>query len=435
MDKISISRKKVEQAGILERLKNGDITQKKAAALLGWTARWTRIMLKRYKKHGIDALVHGNCGKLSKKKTPPEYEKTLLKLLDEQLPDAGPTFLVEKLAEWHNIVLSKETARTILIKNGRRKAAKIKPVHRTRRERKSHRGAMIQLDGSHHDWFEGRAPKCALLVFIDDATSEKLWLEFVDGESTQEVMTAAQHYFEKHGLPQSFYVDRASVFSVNQNNDTHGELTQFGRAMQELGISVIHAGSPQAKGRVERANQTLQDRLVKEMRLRNISSKEAANHFVQQEYMSQHNKLFAKKPASPDDMHRPITNIDLADILCLKNERILQNDYVIKYQNRLFQLHRTQPTIIRPKERIMIHHHFDNTFVLSIRHTRLNFTEITHKFVQPPSQIVRERTPRKPSENSRRWVSGLLPLSPHEESRVKTALPAAEAIFKPQKGN
>jgi IS30 family transposase len=425
----------VEQAGILERLKNRDITQRKAAALLNRTVRWTRIMLKRYKKYGIDGLVHGNSGKVSKRKVPIEYEKALLKLVDEQLADAGPKYLSEKLKELDNIALSRETVRSILIKQNRWKVKQIRSSQRARRERKTSVGAMIQLDGSNHDWFEGRARKCTLLVFIDDATSALSWLEFVDSESTQDIMIASQHYFEKHGLPQSFYVDYGSAFSVNLNNPDHDKLTQFERAMQELGIQVIHAKSPQAKGRVERANKTLQDRLVKEMRLRNISCRDVANNFVQQEYMHLHNKRFAVKPASPDDMHRPINTIDLSTVLCLKNERILQNDYVVKYQNKLFQLHRNQSTIIRPKERIMIHHHFDNTYVLFVRQTRLNFTEITHKFVQPqPPKIVCQRIPRKPHDNSQRWVAGLLP-SALAESRVKPALPAVEALFNPQKRN
>ena len=429
MNKITINRKNVEQAVIFERLKNGDITQKTAATMLQCSERWVRKKKKRYNRDGINGLVHKNSGRVSDRKTPIENVNLVLELFKDQLSDAGPTFLAQKMLEIHGVKINKESVRTILIKNGLWRAKQSKPKHRSRRERKAYVGAMIQLDGSPHDWFEGRAPKCTLLVFIDDATSRLLWLEFVTGESTEEVMAAAKHYFEKHGLPLSFYTDYGSVFSVNTNNPERDKKTQFERAMGECGIEIKHARSPQAKGRVERANKTLQDRLIKEMRLKNICSMEAGNLFAQREYIDQHNRLFAKAPASPVDVHRPIDSYNLPSILCLKNERILQNDYVIAYQKRLFQLHDEQPTIIRPKDHIMINHHLDGTIVLSIRKMTLNFSEIRSRFIkQQMPTIIRNQPPRKPSHNSRLWVAGLLPSTRPSESRVKPALPAVEAF-------
>jgi transposase len=429
MDKITVSRKNVEQAAILERLKNRDITQRTAAAMLKCSVRWVRSKVKRYEHHGIDGLVHRNSGKQSGRKVPAENEGKVLELFNNQLSDAGPTYLSQKVQEFYGVKISNEAVRSILIKHRLWQVNKPRLKHRKRRERRVCLGILIQLDGSPHDWFEGRAPKCTLLVFIDDATSAILWLEFVTGESTEEVMIAAKHYFESSGLPCSFYVDYGSVFSVNTNNPERDKITQFERAMKELGVEVIHARSPQAKGRVERANRTLQDRLVKEMRLHNICSMEDANAFVQYAYIEQHNQLFAVKPTSPDNAHRPVSASILSSALCLKNERILQNDYVIEYQKRLFQLHAEQPTIIRSKDHIMVNHHFDSTIVLSIRKTILNFSEIKSRPVKHQNpKILREPQPYKPSANSRLWVSGKLPLSPSLESRLKPALPAVEAI-------
>jgi len=189
---------------------------------------------------------------------------------------------------------------------------------------------MIQLDGSPHDWFEGRGQTCTLLVFIDDTTSKIVWLEFCKSESYEEVMTATWNYFKHYGILGSFYVDYGSVFSVNLNNPERDEITQFERAMKELNIDVIHANSPQAKGRVARSNKTHQDRLVKELRLANICTIESANKFLQDFYIKQHNLKFAIQPADTTDVHRSIKDVDLGNILCIKEERILTNDFTIK---------------------------------------------------------------------------------------------------------
>ena len=418
----------MEQSLILEDLKKRIITQKTAATRLNWTTRWVRKRAKLYNAQGIDALIHKNRGKPSKSKIPFEYTKRLIELFQDKLSDAGPTYLSQKMEELYGIKISRESVRTMLYKEGHWYPKKSRRQQRIRRQRVACVGTMVQLDGSHHDWFEGRAPRCTLLVFIDDATSKILWLEFAESESTEGLMTAAMHYFQLSGLPNAFYVDYGSVFSVNTNNHDREKITQFQRAMQELNIRIIHASSPQAKGRVERANRTLQDRLVKEMRLKNICSMQEANRFIQTEYITLHNKQFAHKPASLEDRHRSAKSIDLPAILCLKSERILQNDSVISYKKRLFQLHKQQPTILRPKDCIMIHHHLDGKIVLFIRKIILDFTEITSRPAKPQTTIMLvDLVRQKPGLNSRRWVLGLAPIYP-SESRVKTALPAAEAI-------
>jgi hypothetical protein len=268
---------------------------------------------------------------------------------------------------------------------------------------------MVQLDGSTHDWFEGRAPKCTLLVFIDDATSKLLWLEFVKSESHIGVMKATRNYMTTHGIPCSFYVDFGSVFSVNLNNPERDKKTQWERVVAELSVEVLHAHSPQAKGRVERSNRTLQDRLIKEMRLAGVSSAEAANQFVREsDFISKHNQRFAIRPAQDGDAHKPTELHNLDDVFCLKEERILANDYTISHNKRILQLGAQQPTIIRPKNTITVKTYLDGSTRLLVRNAELVFSEINARKSKP---IQPKTNTHVVHENSRRWVSGLTPLS------------------------
>jgi hypothetical protein len=285
---------------------------------------------------------------------------------------------------------------------------------------------MVQLDGSPHDWFEGRGPRCTLLVFIDDATSQLLWLEFAPSESTEAVVTATKNYTQAHGKPHAIYVDYGSVFSVNTNNAEREKKTQWERMMQELSIEVIHAHSPQAKGRVERSNSTLQDRLLKELRLASISSIDEANRFIREShYIALHNARFAVTPAQPGNAHRPTGTYDFETIFCFKDERILANDYTITFNKIILQLDKKQPTIIRPKNVISVRTHLNGSIDLFLRNNKLFYKEIVAK---PPKKIVvsvtKQYQPRKAHENSRRWASGLPFI---RSSRMKPALPAVEA--------
>jgi len=246
------------------------------------------------------------------------------------------------------------------------------------------------VDGSPHDWFEGRAPKCTLLVFIDDATSKVVWLYFAKSESTESLMQAAKEYIEAYGRPVSIYVDCGGVFLVNINNPECDKITQFSRAMKELGVEVKFAYSPQAKWRVERVNGVLQDRLIKEMRLAGVSSIEEANAFVQEKYLTMHNEKFAVKPDAEQDLHRSIDGFDLENTFCLKNERVIQNDFIVVYKKRLLQLHKEQKTIVRPKERIVVHESFDGQISLYIRKVKLLFTEVCER------SSKHQKTPREP---------------------------------------
>ena len=419
MGYITMNNKEREQSKVFEQVITGKMSQAEAAAKLRISPRWVRNKIKRYRQDSDQGLVHKSRGKVSIRRWNEDQATFSLNLLRSDWIGFGPTFAVEKLQELYNIRVSRETLRDRMIGAGIWVPKQRRMNHRKRRERKAMRGMMVQLDGSPHDWFEGRAGKCTLLVFIDDATSEILWLEFANSESVESLMQATKNYIEHYGIPQTFYTDHGSVFHVNLNNSEGDKKTQWERACQELGITVIHAGSPQAKGRVERCNQTMQDRLVKEMRLTGISSIEDANRYLRQSnFIAKHNAAFAVKAAQEGNAHTDHKLHDLDDIFSVKEQRILNNDYTIVYQKRIFQLHVQQRTIIRPKNAISVHVQLNGTIKLWTRKTKLTYHEIK---ARPQQQPIQEKKivfnqPKKPSENSRRWVSGLYPS--HHESRV-----------------
>ena len=220
--------------------------------------------------------------------------------------------------------------------------------------------------------------------------------------SYEALMGATRNYFQKYGIPQSFYVDCRTVFKVNMNNPDGEKVTQWERAIKELGVKVIHAKSPQAKGRVERANKTLQDRLIKEMQLADIRSIEEANQFVLKQYIPAHNQKFSVLPTNEADVHRSLDQIDLDDILCLKHKRILANDYTISYKRQIFQLTQNQKTILRPKNPITVKQHLDGTIKLSIRQTPLEFISLDHRPIKQKNTVSNKKKPKhhyKPSAN------------------------------------
>ncbi len=374
--KLLLSEKEIIQMNVFEKLKSKSITQKMASRMVKLSVRQIRNKLNRYKEHGVEGLIHKNRGKISSSRWNEKEKQFVMKLFEGDFHEFGPTFASEKLEELHSIKVSRETLRKAMIKHGVWRGKSRKPKHRTQRPRKNYFGEMVQLDGSDHDWFEGRDKKCTLLVYIDDATSSLLWLEFVPSESYKSVANATINYFEKWGFPISLYTDFGSVFSVNTNNPDRTKLTQFERANGECMVNVIHAHSPQAKGRVERANSTLQNRLIKEMRLAGISDMDAANVFVRNKFIDQHNKRFAKKPLLAGDIHRSIDGLNLKEIFSLKEKRVLQNDFVVRYKKRLFQLKKEQKTIIRPKDHITVCESLDSSIVLSIRKIKLFYAEI-----------------------------------------------------------
>lgn len=397
---ISMSLKERDQSKIFEQLKNGVIMQQQAADALGLSLRQVQRKIKNFLLCGDASLVHGNRGRLSNRRIKEELVKAAINLVEEKYADFGPTLASEMLEERDNIKINHETLRLLMIRKGiwHRKVRKIKS--KRWRKRKMCFGSLIQLDGSTHDWFEGRRGKCTLLVFIDDATSEVVWLEFVESESLEGVMRATKNYLIAHGRPVCFYTDYGSVFSVNTNNPEHIKKTQYERALKELGIKIIHAKSAQAKGRVERSNSTHQDRLVKMLRLENISTIEEANAYLHNVYIPKHNRKFAVEAESTVNMHQSIDQYDLDNILCVKEERVLTNDRTIMYKSQYLQLSSDQKAVVFPKEKIMVHEHLSGVIKLFIRGIELTFIILPKRPQKQHSERkVKEPKVTKPGMN------------------------------------
>jgi hypothetical protein len=394
-----LSMNEQDQLVTFSKLRDGEMSQTAAAKALRLSVRWIRKKFKRFIAFGASGLVHQSRNKPSLKAWNNSHKAFVMKLFEGQFQGFGPTFAAEKLKELYGIKINRETLRQTMVKYGHWHGRKRKPKHRKWRERKEYFGMMVQIDGSPHDWFEGRAPTCTLLVFIDDATSTIVHAELAPSESTESLMIATRRYVTKFGRPLKIYVDFGGVFSVNNNNPNRTKITQYARSCRELGIEVSFAHSPQAKGRVERSNHTHQDRLVKELRLRNISTMHEANRFITDVYIPAHNKAFAVKAAKADDVHRPITTHNLDNIFCLKEERIIQNDFTVQYKKRIIQLLADQKAVIRPKETVTIFEHLDCTLSVSIRNIQLNFTEIAQKPARVKDVVLKQHKFHKPAAN------------------------------------
>lgn len=336
-----MSKKELDRYRVLQKILEENMNQKIAAEALGLSTRQLRRLLKRYREQGPEGLVSGHRKRKDFYTLPKTTKVKVIALVKEKYLGFSLTLTLEKLKEVHGISISLETLRLWLLKEGLWKLKrKPKPKLHQTRARRPCLGELIQIDGSFHDWFEGRAEKCSLLGFIDDATSQVLCLKFVPRESTQSYLEAFKEYFESHGLPRSFYSDRHSIFRINNDKEGYRELgvTQLGRALKELDVELICANSPQAKGRVERLFRTLQDRLVKEMSLRELKSLEEGNAFLK-EYLPLHNKKFSKAPLDPQDKHTPLSaGLDLSRILCFKTHRKLTKNLELSYGKRILQI-------------------------------------------------------------------------------------------------
>lgn len=401
-DSITLSCKEKKQIPIFEQLKRGEIIQRIAAKFLRISIRQVRRKLKRYLKRGADGLVHKNRGRPSNRKIPEPKRKKIIKLYQKKYFDFGPTFASEKLKENHRLEIHPETLRLILIKEKLWRKKQKRSSHKSWRPPKEFYGELVQLDGSDHDWFEGRGPKCTLIGFIDDATN-RVFLQFEKSESHKSLMGSTKNYCLQNGKPIAFYTDRGKVFKVNTSNPDNEFKTQYERALKELDVGITHAYSPEAKGRVERLFGTLQDRLVKEMRLRGISDIESANKYLQSKYTDKHNAKFARKPSKSTDLHREVTLDELNNAFCLKRVRKVRNDFTIRYKNRLIQLKKEQRAVIRPKEQIQVWEDFDGKIKLFVRGIELFFKEINEREVKSKEKTLKPATQWHISNRKSPW--------------------------------
>jgi len=398
MDKhITMSLKEVKKYDIIKKLINKDLNGSDAADLLSMTVRHIRRLKQKVKQFGIKGLIHGNRDRVGNRNMPNQERQSIVKLLREHYHDFGPTFAAEKLEERHGIKRDKGTVRSIMIDEGlRQPKQKKKEKRREWRQRKASEGEMIQYDGSYEHWFESRGEKCCLLASIDDANS-RVWAKFDEHEGVEPTFNFWRDYIERFGKPYSIYVDKFSTYSMNhklakENPDT---LTQFERAMKNgLNIEIIHAHSPEAKGRVEKLFKTLQDRLVKELRLNNISTITEANRFLEEEFLPKFNAKFMVEPRTNANLHKALSGKEkskLDSIFSRQYERVVRNDFTIDHKKNCYQLEKNQPATICKRDIVTVEERMDQTIHFKLRGKYLNCKLLPEK-------------PKKINASEAQWV-------------------------------
>lgn len=391
---LTMNARELSKLELIQHVCDKRIRQIDAAQALKLSRRQIQRLVNLFREFGPQGLI-------SKKRTRPgnhQYcsilKSQVLELIQTHYHDFGPTLISEKLSEHHNITLSNETIRQWMIANNlwTPKQKKRRKVYQPR-ARRDCLGELIQLDGSPHDWFEGRADECTLLVFIDDATSAIMHMYFCESESTLSYMTATRQYIDKHGKPVAFYTDKHGVFRVNHaSNEDKNKLTQYGRALKELNIELICANTPQAKGRVERANKTLQDRLTKEMRLAGIASIEEANLWLDG-FIEDYNRRFAKPAKRQQDVHRPIyeTQDELYDIFSWQLTRQVSKSLTLQYDRVKYMLSNTADHEHLIGKNVMIYDYPDGSIDIKHLGKSLEFTAFDHLEVIRQGEIVENK--------------------------------------------
>jgi transposase len=402
-----MSKREITRLEVMQRLKEKRLTQKEAARLLGISTRQVKRLWRIYRKKGAEGLVSQRRGKPSNNRLDAGLVQQALDLIQENYADFGPTLAHEKLTEIHGLRLSRESVRRIMIEEEIWKAKKVgKLITHQMRQQRACFGELVQIDGSDHAWFEDRGPRCTLLVFIDDATGKLLELWFVPEETFFAYCEAARHYFERYGKPLAFYTDKHGIFRVNQPQSLGKGpgLTQFGRAMQELDIQIICASSPQAKGRIERANQTLQDRLVKELRLRGISDMQAGNAYLPG-FCDDYNRRFDVVPRSNHDAHRPLLPADNLDrILTHQEKRTLTKNLTVHYNKVIYQIRTPRPTYAMRNAPVTVCENAQGEITILYQGKPLDYT-IYHKLARQAEVVTTKsldhqlRQPKPPAAN------------------------------------
>ncbi len=362
-DYINMSINEIERSDAFLKLKEKILKQHQVAEILGISTRHVKRIFKRYKKYGAAALISKKRGQTGNHRLAESLKDLALAYIRERYRDFGPLLAHEKLTEVHKLKISRTLVRKLMIKDGLwdPQKKKRKRVHQLR-ERRSRGGELTQIDGSPHDWFEGRGPKCTLLKCVDDATGKMLAAVFAPSEALWSYYTLMRQYIEEHGRPLALYSDKHGIFKVNHPGALTGEgITQFGRAMKALKIEPIFANSPQAKGRIERKNRVSQDRLVKEMRLLKISTIEEGNAFLPT-YIEDHNRRFAVVPKDPNNAHRPLLsehNLDL--IFTIQEFRQLSKNLTLQYKNTIYQIKTEREAYALRKTKVVIYEKADGS--------------------------------------------------------------------------
>ncbi|HDM8234129.1 TPA: ISNCY family transposase, partial [Vibrio campbellii] len=372
---ITMSEKDIYRFKVLSDVREKRLRQVDAAVILNVSVRHIRRLLNRLSTLGAQSLAHAARGRPSNRRYSEDFKVEILKIIHKYYSDFSPTLALEKLSEQHNIAVSKETLRQWMIADGLWVPhSKRKPRVYQPRYRRDCLGELVQIDGSHHDWFEGRADKCCLLVFIDDATGRLMNLRFSETESAFDYMLTTREYLNEHGKPVAFYSDKHSIFRVNQEKQKQVGQTQYARVLKELGIELICANSSQAKGRVERVNLTLQDRLIKEMRLQGINTIEEANAWLPY-FIADFNRRFAKPAMYPKNMHRKVreTQQELDDIFSWQEIRKLSKSLTFQYDKVVYLIEPTEENSRLVHEHVKVLDYPNGDIAIVYGHRKLEF--------------------------------------------------------------
>ena len=397
-DMIMVRQGELRRLHVIQKVLERGIKQGEAAEILLLSGRQIRRIVKRIRSEGSRGVIHKSRGRPSNRRIPYKTKERVIKLYRAQYKDFGPTLASEKLLERDRIQISDETLRGWLIEAGDWQRIRKKRKHRQWRERKHHYGEMVQMDGSHHEWFESRGPECVLMGYIDDATGE-VFGRFYGYEGTMPAMESFKLYIRKRGLPLKVYLDKHSTYKSTAKPSIEDELndveplSEFERALKELGVEVSHAHSPQAKGRIERLFRTFQDRVIKEMRLRGIRTIEEGNTFLEG-YLPLYNKRFSVRPREKENFHRPLPKgLDLDAILCIKTQRTLRNDFTVAYNRKLYQV---EDKIHASK--VMVQERIDGSMRIYHKDRALRFKEITTRplITRKPLAIPKRIKPYTP---------------------------------------
>ncbi len=407
MSVVKLSPKERLRVEVFGRVQRDELTLRKAAELTGLSYRQTLRVFSRYQELGAAGVSHRLRGRNSNRRSPAGDERQAVSLYATKYSDFGPTLAAEYLAAEDGLVVSSATLRRWLIRAGLWKPSRGGPRHRKWRERKPHFGEMVQVDGSLHDWFEGHREKASLIVMIDDATNW-MFARFFEEETTSAIMESFWKYVIKYGLPRSLYVDKDSIYNVNrdatadENLKETGPLTQFARALRQLDVKLILAHSPQAKGRVERRHGVLQDRLVKALRHKRISTLEAANTFLDESFLEPFNEQFQYPAAQAADLHRTVPRgVRLEQVLSFQEHRQVRNDWTISWRNRCFQLTEANQKLALAGQRILVCEHLDGSLHLWFRKRELPWLELPERPQRPKAaaKIPAASKPNKPAAN------------------------------------
>jgi hypothetical protein len=407
---ITLTKRDAERLRVLHQVMDEKISQVFAGELLDLSDRQVRTLLGRVREEGAKGLVHRSRGRESPRKMAEVLEDRIAKIIRSRYPDFSPLLASEKLRERHRIEVSREKVRQVMMAKGLWKRRRFRKEAHFWRERRHRLGEMVQMDGSHHDWLEGRGPWMVLMGYVDDATG-RFWGRFYDHEGVYPAMDSLKRYIELYGLPLAIYLDKHSTYKTTRQADTDELLkekqqaeTQFEQALGELGIRVIHAHSPQAKGRVERSFRTLQDRLVKDMRLAGIKTLDEANRFLER-WLPIYNRRFVREALEPGDLHRSLPkSVVLDDVLCIKGFRTVNEGYIVKWRGRTFVLEK--PSLTLRRQKLVVLERFDGRLALRFRGRDLAYREVLEPPRRAPKPAVvkiRRKPPKYNPPASHPW--------------------------------